>query len=159
MSGATDPRLSIENHKARAKYHAEVGDMIAGNDAGQEWAGVCYFYAAYHLVQAALINDPIFDEPTLLSRIHVDLSPQDRFTSRHKGRKRTSNGAEWGVNDLVLLLYKQIAGVYDRLHQASNDIRYGRGLRSGVQVEQLRGFLLQIQNEFAAGNLVARLPA
>lgn len=121
--------LTEEQHKNRAERHASVGDALAA--AGEDdWAAVCYFYAAYHLVRAALVGDPVFDNPNDLARIDVELTPEDRYTQRHKGRKKTSNGREWGVNELVLLLYRPYAGIYDRLHQASIDVRYGRGFKT-----------------------------
>lgn len=148
-------RLSIQAHQERAGHHTAVGDGLAASDEG--WAAVCYFYAAYHLVRASLIDDPIFDDPTLLSRVRPDLTPEDRFTSHHHGRKQTMNGRDWGVNELVALLYRSLSRDYERLHQASLDVRYGAGLRGDVA--PLRASLLVIQEAYTAGSIVAAVPA
>lgn len=143
---------SAEQHCLRATHHAHVGDALAGSGES-EWAAVCFFYAGYHLVRAALLIDPVFSDPTRLSKLNVELTPEDRQTERHKGRKNTANGREWGINELVLLLYRAIAGPYDRLHQASIDVRYGRGLRGDVS--DLREHLTTIEEAYAGGLLIA----
>lgn len=127
--------------------------MSAGEN---DWAAVCFFYAAYHVVRAALVSDPIFDDPGSLSKIRVGLAPQDRHTERHKGRKNTANGREWGVNELVLILYRPFAGAYDRLHQASIDVRYGRGLRAPSTTE-IRQCLDKIEGASNVGQLTSYL--
>lgn len=124
-------RLDSEAHRRRAAEHERVGNALA--DASHEWAAVCYFYAAYHIVKAALLDDPIFDAVDTCQAKHPDLMPEDRYVSRHKGRRNTSAGREWGVNELVLQLYRAAAGDYDKLHQASNDVRYHDGLTGTVQ--------------------------
>ncbi|MGO4600381.1 hypothetical protein [Terrabacter sp. 2YAF2] len=122
--------LTAEVHRERAERHAKIGHALA--DSGDEWAAVCFFYSAYHRVKAALLDDVVFDDPNTCYAKHVDLLPQDRYTSRHKGRKHTSGGREWGINDLVLLLYRGAAGTYDKLHQMSIDVRYQSGLRASI---------------------------
>lgn len=96
--------------------------------AGDEWSAVLYFYAAYHEVKAALIDDPVFDELDTCLAVRSDLQPEDRFTSRHQGRRHSAS-KEWGINELVLLLYPTVAGTYNRLHTMSIDVRYHQGLR------------------------------
>lgn len=76
--------LSVAQHVERAQRHRKVGDALAA--AGDEWAAVCYFYSAFHLVRHALRTDPIFDDPTALSRIRPDLRPELRDVERHHGR-------------------------------------------------------------------------
>jgi hypothetical protein len=144
-------QLSVAEHCQRSSHHCAVGDGLSLGEPG--WAAVCFFYAAYHLARAALIADPVFSDPTRLSRINVELTPADRSTSRHNGRKKTANGREWGVNDLVGLLYRGFIGDYDRLHQASIDVRYHSGLRGDVHA--LRMNLETIQNGYAAGDFVS----
>src|SRR4051812_9416111 len=78
-----DTPLREDEHLKRAERHKKIGDLLAG--AGDEWAAVPWFYSAYHLVKAALLVDPIFDDLRALSAISVDLIPQDRFTNRHNG--------------------------------------------------------------------------
>lgn len=101
-------------------------------EAGDEWGAVCLFYAAYHAVKAALLEDTVFDTIDACQAVNRDLLPQDRDTTRHNGRRRTSSGREWGINELVLLLYRPAAGTYEKLHQASIDVRYGDGLRASI---------------------------
>lgn len=122
------PPLREDQHRKRAQQHQIVGDALAS--AGNEWAAVPWFYSAYHLIKAALLRDPIWETPSALCRIHVDLTERDRFTTRHKGRRGRVSGAnvEWGVNDLVQKLYRPAFGAYSRLHSASNSVRYGVGL-------------------------------
>jgi len=67
------------------------------------------------------------------SRINRELLPQDRDTTRHKGRKNSPAGREWGVTELVLVLYdQQVAAAYEKLHHASIEVRYDDGLRTPV---------------------------
>jgi len=149
-------RLTVEEHRQRANRHLATGDVLAGKDEC-DWAAVCYFYAAYHLIRASLISDPIFEHPTLLSRINADLTMEDRHVTRHHGNKRGEHGRLWGVNDLVLLLYTPLAGSYERLHQASVDVRYGAGLRGDLA--PIRDSLAAIAVAYEAGDIVTPLPA
>lgn len=123
-------RLDSAAHLRRAAEHEAVADVLA--EAGHEWSAVCYFYAAYHRVKAALLEDTVFDSVDACQALHADLMPQDRYTSRHKGRRYTSQGREWGINELVLVLYKSAVGKYERLHSMSNDVRYHDGLAGSV---------------------------
>ena len=145
------PALGPDAHASRAARHRKIGDALAA--AGDEWAAVCYFYSAYHLVRRALLVDPVFDTLERAQAKHPDLLPEDRSIGRHSGRKRTSAGREWGVNELVLRLYPQIASAYDRLHQASIDVRYQNGLRTTLApiVQSLE----HVEREAAAGTLSA----
>ncbi|MEO8527692.1 MAG: hypothetical protein ABI435_01295 [Pseudolysinimonas sp.] len=102
-----------------------TGDELLGND--NEWFAVCYFYSAYHLIKAALIRDPIFDSPTGLSRIDVNLTMAHRWATHHQGR--IQNGSrDPGINDIVVKLYNGISIEYRRLHLASIGVRYSDGL-------------------------------
>lgn len=103
-----------------------MGDALA--DAGDEWAHVCYFYAAYHLIRHALLTDPLFDDPSRLASLRLPVLPDDRFTDRHHGRGRVGQAREWGVNELVGYLYKAHSVDYELLHQASIDVRYKDGI-------------------------------
>lgn len=142
------PTLDSTSHQARAARHAKIGEMLV--EAGDEWGAVCCFYAAYHHVKAALLEDPIFDDPTRMHDRHLDLVADDRFTDRHKGRRNTGRGREWGINELVGLLYPQIRREYEQLHQASIDVRYGSGLRSGA-LPAVTSALTAIENEANTG--------
>ncbi len=141
--------LAVDGHKARAARHLLIGGAL--EDAGDEWAAVALFYAAYHLVKAALLSDPIFDDPAKLHAIHFDILGDDRHTSRHHGRK---GGPErsWGINEMVTLLYPAITRSYERLHQASIDVRYSIGLPVGA-LPDLRAAIDQITQAADAGSL------
>lgn len=149
-------RLSIDTHVRRASVHCDAGDRLAASGE-HEWAVVSYFYSAYHLIRASLINDPIFDDPTALSRVRTDLTPADRFTSAHHANKRSPNGRAWGVNELVQVLYRSQTHNYERLHQGSIDVRYGSGLRGDAAT--FRGYLAGIQSAFDAGEICTPWPA
>lgn len=94
---------------------------------GDEWYAVCFFYAAYHMVKAALIEDPVFDDLARLQGINSNLVPDDRFATRHHGFIQVSTRV-MGINDIVRALYPEIAAEYVRLHMASIEVRYGTGL-------------------------------
>lgn len=108
-----------------------IGNALAA--AEDEWAAVPLFYAGYHIMKGALLRDPIWGDIRALHAIHTDLIPDDRFIDRHRGRKRPGGGPrEWGINELVQLLYPAAIGHYDRLYQASVLVRYGVGLAAGA---------------------------
>jgi hypothetical protein len=143
--------LSVAAHTARAQRHMKVANALA--EAGDEWAGVCFFYAAYHRVRAALIEDHTFDDLSSCQAVHADLRPEDKHISRHNGRKNTANGREWGVNDLVRILYPGASGTYERLHQISIDVRYGAGMRPDI--DQLRDVWEKFERLCAEGVLTS----
>lgn len=120
---------------------------------GDEWAAVCYFYAGYHLVRAALLADPVFSDLTRLREIDVRLTPDDREASAHQMRRGNAR-APFGVNDLVKLLYPSIAVEYVRLHSASIAVRYGQGL-SPITIASVKQDYLDIRAAYTAGVLVA----
>lgn len=133
----------------RTTEHRRVGDLPG--DADEQWAVVCWFYSAYHLVRHALTSDPIFDDPTQLSRINAELTPADRSVARHNARKVGPNGREWGVNELVVKLYRPIAGDYNRLHQASVAVRYEDGV--SVDLTSVKAALDRAWAVHSAGKL------
>lgn len=148
-------RLRETEHTSRALDHENVGRVLA--DSGHEWAAVALFYGAYHLVKAALLTDPIFDDVGAMHRCDPDLIERDRFTDRHKGRRRPGGGPrEWGINELVQKLYPQIARDYEQLHQASISVRYGKGLPSGALAALIVAFD-NISSERDSGGLTAPL--
>lgn len=134
----------------RAQRHRKVGDALAG--AGDEWALVCYFYSAYHLVKAALISDPVFDDAARLAKAPIPLTPDDRYVTSHRGRRRPGWPQEWGVNDLVTMIYRFIRDDYELLHQASIEVRYGRG-RALPPIEVAREALDRIRDRSDSGSL------
>lgn len=144
-------RLTASAHLTRADEHACHAEAIGSN----EWAAVCYFYAAYHRVRAALLNDPVFDDLDQLHQFHLNLVPDDRYVTMHKGRGGRDN-REFGVCDLVLRLYRPIAGAYDKLHMASIDVRYNTGLRGDIT--EISPLYEKIKTAQDGGTLVAWVP-
>lgn len=115
-----------------------------------------YFYSAYHLVKAALLADPIFDDPSRLALVRGVPAMADRHVDRHHGHFQYDQGQRtkiWGVNDLVAELYRPIFPLYSQLHEASCDIRYGTGLR--VPLQKLADARDTIATEYGQGRLVA----
>ncbi len=147
--------VSADVHLVRAARHRKVGDALY--DAEDEWAAVCYFYSAYHIVQHALLTDPVFDDPTLVASIHPSLSPDHRHTHAHHGRQRKGQVREWGVNEIVGKLYRGIAGGYNRLHQASVHVRYESGIV--LPLDRIRADIEQVEAAHHAGEIRWRSPA
>jgi len=152
------PPLRELEHERRAARHRTVGTALI--DAGDEWGAVPLFYCAYHLLKAAMLVDPIWHAPGDLHKLHTDLIADDRFTDRHKGRRRPGGGPkEWGINDLVMLLYRPMVRDYEVLHQASVTVRYGAGLPADVELSSLVDACDRIAAAYAAGSIAATPPA
>jgi hypothetical protein len=122
--------LREEEHLARAEQHLKVGNVLV--ETRQEWGAVALFYSAYHRVKAAMLRDPIWGQVNALQAVHQDLIPDDRYIERHHGRRRRGEPREWGVNELVAVLYPSATRAYEQLHQASIDVRYSTGLPAGA---------------------------
>ena len=123
-------------------------------ETGQEWAAVCAFYSAYHLIRAALLADPVFDDANRLSKINSKILPEDRFVTKHS--KGGLSSSSYGVNEIVSVLYIDIRARYLRLHVASNQVRYGRGLNA-IQLPSLQADLQEITRAYEAGDLVCTI--
>lgn len=147
------PPLTASKHKSRAERHTTVGSALF--EAGDEWAVVCFFYAAFHHVKTAMLEDPLFDDIRRMHEKHADLIQNDRLVTRHVGRRGMTTGKEWGVNELVGLLYPQIRREYEQLHQASIQVRYQSGLPGGGALEGARNALTVIEQQVQEGGLVA----
>lgn len=143
--------LTVADHVTRSDRHLRVGNALI--EAGDEWAAVCFFYSAYHLVKSALLSDPIFDDPTALSKIHPGLTPDHRFTSAHHGRQRPREVRAFGINELVLALYRPVTGAYERLHQGSIEVRYKHGLV--LALPTLKDAVLGLRERHDAGEINA----
>lgn len=116
--------LACAQHVERATHHVLVGNALH-EEINEEWAGVCYFYSAYHLVKAALTTDPIFDDLTALKKIDPNLMETDRWADKHHVPSKASG---FGINNLVKLIYPETQGSYHELHGASVGVRYGLGV-------------------------------
>jgi hypothetical protein len=141
----------VATHKERAAAHKQSGVTLLGVD--DEWFSVCYFYAAYHLVKAALNEDPIFGSLTSLQKISPKLTPDVRFAEHHSGGQG-QNGRSLGINEAVFHMYKNIRVSYSRLHIASCHVRYGRGLDT-VSVESIESDFSDVWSAYHAGEIVA----
>ena len=149
---STGDRLTVEQHKQRAAAHLEVANRLLESD--EEWAVVPLFYTAYHFVKAAMLADPVFDDPTRLSRFNASLTMEDRYSDIHQGRMAKGQRERWGVKDIVAVLYKPIYASYELLHLASTDVRYGRGLVVGSPSEADEA-LTRIYEAYERGAIVA----
>jgi|GEM_PF-643797 len=138
--------LSCAEHVERASQHQQVGEAL-GTAANNEWAGVCYFYSAYHLVVGSIYSDPIFGDLKTLKAIHHSLTPEDRYTTQHQARRGSEK--PFGVNELVGLLYRPIREPYLELHGQSIDVRYYRS--STIDLTELLEDLANIDQYFRSG--------
>jgi len=145
--------LRVEEHLERSEEHYKIGKVLA--ESNHEWTAVALFYSAYHLVRHGLRTDPIFDDEQALLRIDPELEQHHRNITRHRGRRRSVE-REWGMIELALLLYRPVVGKYDRLHQLSVEVRYGRG-RSLPSCSAMLGYCDEVRQFHKAGQFQARL--
>ena len=146
------PPLSSDEHAVASERHARAAGELCPTSS--DWAAVAYFYAAYHLVKQAILDDPIWLCPSLLAAKHPELQPSVSKVTRHSGgRQRRRRGRTWGVNELVELLYPSIYQSYLLMHQASIEVRYQRGLRTPVRASAAHW--AKIRAEFRAGRMRA----
>jgi hypothetical protein len=141
----------VATHEARADTHEATGDHLYA--LGDEWSAVCYFYAGYHLVKAAMNSDPIFASISKLSAVHPLLTLDARFAEHHSGG-HGANGRSLGVNEVVMKLYKGIRLPYTRLHMASVHVRYGRGLET-LSPQTSHDDFKAVRKAYDAGLIVA----
>jgi hypothetical protein len=137
--------------KRAIEFRSDAEALVA---IPNQWYAVCYFYAAYHCVRAALLEDPVFKDLTRLKSFDANLIPDDRFNGHHAGRLSGSGPRKPGVSDMVKLFYPDIAIQYERLHGASVAVRYGFGL-SAYQPNVLAADFAHIAQASTAGKLVA----
>lgn len=121
---------------------------------GDDWFAVCYFYAAYHTVRAAIMADPVFDNVGRLTAFAPWLVPADRFVTAHKARVAPNSPRKAGVNDVVTLLYPHIAAEYVRLHMASVEVRYQEGLRAIHRDSAVKDFHA-VRDAYLEGRLIS----
>lgn len=144
--------LSSHEHAVASERHARTAGELSPKSS--EWATVAYFYAAYHLVKQAMLEDPIWQRPSELAAKHPELQPSVSKVTRHSGGKgRRRRCRIWGVNELVELLYPSIYEPYILMHEASIEVRYKRGLRTPVRASAAHW--AKIRAEFRAGRMRA----
>jgi len=144
----------VDTCVARAREHAKLAAVMF--DTQQEWAAVCAFYSAYHLLRASLINDPVFDDAHRLSRINSRILPEDRQVHKHSTGGLSKPA--YGLNEIISVLYPAIRARYIRLHIASIDVRYGTGIRA-ISTDSLRQDLAEITRAFDDGEIICSLGA
>jgi hypothetical protein len=142
------------NPTAQACLKRAIAAQVTGKmlrEAGDEWFAVCYFYAAYHTVKAAFIEDPVFDDVARLAAKSPHLIMEDRFAESHHGRVNFGT-RRLGVNDIVAKLYPDIAVEYVRLHMASMAVRYQQGL-GAISVQSVMDDYETVISAYQAGAL------
>lgn len=144
--------LTPQQHLERAEHHRQVGEALS-SAASHPWAAVPYFYSAYHLMKHSLLVDPVFGDLERLRTIHPELTADDRFATVHQARKSPAGPRAFGVNDLVLKLYRGSAGAYDKLHKASCAVRYDNGL--DIPLERVLEAYERVRLAHANAELVA----
>ena len=153
----SSPSLSTAEHciKRSDKMQTTASNLRSDDD---EWFAVCYFYAAYHVIRAALLEDPVFNSLKRLGQVstkhRMNLTMADRDTQRHTGRKTPGAARSVGINDLVRILYPESNVAYHQLHGASVDVRYKSGL-SRVDAGSAQENYLAVAEAYRAGRLVA----
>lgn len=123
--------IHAAQHKSEQLKTYSTATLLAST--GNEWAAVCYFYAAYRAVRCALNNDARLNSDAAARAVHSKLSASSRHVDFHNGHP--SRGP--GVNDVVRHMYPSIAAQYELLHTKSTEVRYGTGL-VGVTVDETR---------------------
>lgn len=136
---------------SRSREHAKLATVMF--DTQQEWAAVCAFYAAYHLMRASLLVDPVFSDAHRLSRINPKILPEDRGVSKHSTGSLSKPA--YGLNEIVTVLYPDVRSRYYRLHMGSIAVRYGSGL-GVIRPENLQEDLAEITRAFEAGEVVCQ---
>ncbi|MBQ3357362.1 MAG: hypothetical protein IJG47_00510 [Microbacterium sp.] len=121
---------------------------------GDDWFAVCYFYSAYHMARAAIMTDPIFEDLARLQKKALWLTLEDRYVTAHQGRVTPGQPRKAGVNDVVRLLYPDIAAEYVRLHMASVEVRYQEGLQA-IHRNSAEQDFLAVQSAYLERRLIA----
>lgn len=117
--------LDSDDHKQHAHSHLRSAEVIL--DAGEGgWAVTAAFYSSFHVMRAAILADPIWDQgPTALSKVNPNLSMDCRYASHHQGNAKRGRGP--GVREIVRWLYPEYNSRYSLLHGASITVRYEQG--------------------------------
>lgn len=96
--------------------------------AGDEWAAVCYFYAAFMAARSCLYADVRLDSDANARAADPKLSASSRHVDFHNGHR--SRGP--GMNEVVATLYPKIGAQYELLHIKSVEVRYDSGLQNAT---------------------------
>jgi len=140
----------LEVRLDRVTQHLDAGDELF--QRGNEWSTVAYFYAAYHQMKVAMLEDPVFDDPDTLTSIHMALRQTDRDAAHHQGSPNKPGGRSMGVTDIAIWVYRPYAANYRRLHSASVDVRYHCGV-SQISAETAKQDAYRILQAYKDGKL------
>lgn len=141
---------SRQELEAWAEKHWNLTLVLA--DVKQEWAAVTGFYSCYQLMRSALIEDPIFDDPIALARIHPMLVSNHRTATKHSSRG--FNTGDFGMVELSSLLYPHVRGIYKSAHDASTGVRYDGSVPRHVSLEASFKYCNLFRAEYKAGRIM-----
>lgn len=116
-------------HKAESTKAYQTAKLLARG--ANDWAAVCYFYAAYRAARCALSNDVRLDSDSSAREVHQKLTASSRHVDFHNGHPNRGPG----MNQIVRYLYPGIGDKYEMLHLKSVEVRYENGL-VGVTVDE-----------------------
>lgn len=131
---AAAPEL-LQQH--RGSYDRAIEAASKLEDGLDEWAAVCYFYAALSAVRHALCADERLDGDAKARAVDPRLTAGSRHVKHHNGR---ADNRGIGLNQIVRIMYPKIASEYELLHTKSVEVRYGTGLVNAT-VSEVRGLL------------------
>lgn len=140
---------SVPLHIQRAGEHLRETKLIMSVSA--DWAKVSAFYAAYHCVRAAMLQDPVFHDATRLAHANAHLTMASRTASHHNGNVTAQRGP--GMIDIVRYLYRPFYSRYLQLHSASVSVRY-EFAESVITAEECLQSAMEIRQALDAGELV-----
>lgn len=138
-------------HTRRVQSHIAAASLLRA--AQDEWAAVCYFYAVFHTVRAALLADSRLDSDASARSLHSRLSASSRHVDFHEGHP--SRGP--GLNQVVRYVYPAIAAKYVLLHVKSVEVRYEDGLQA-TSIQDVARLASDVISHLEDAGLVTRAP-
>jgi hypothetical protein len=118
------PSIAAQHLARSAVHEAAAMTLAASND---DWAAVCYFYAAYRRVLGAFQVDQRLNSDSAARNVDSRMTASSRHVTHHQFHPNRG----LGVNDLVRHLYPAIGAKYELLHTKSVEVRYLNGLTAG----------------------------
>ena len=82
------------------------------------------YYAAFHACHVALLSDPRFFSPEVLSSIHPELREEHRQPMKHRGKPDQAGNV--GLAWVLPKTHPQLSGHLDYLRVISERVRYER---------------------------------
>lgn len=113
----------IDEHRTKANSFLRKAHKYRTSDP--DISKICAFYAAYHAMRVAILEEPLLDESDEKIRELVNLpglGRESRYATHHSGHARSGRGI--GQNQVIMALYPRESGSYLKLHRASIDARY-----------------------------------